>query len=504
MLLGNLTANLVAVSAVSALEMWLNLPSRRALGELYVSAAFYYDIFAFVCGVSVMLWWERPMRRWLRDHWAGRETTPRALLAARQRLLNEPYLAVALNLFLWCTSSAIFGSLVAANPATRHMAVGEVLGGLITGLITVTAAFFVLERILQYRWAPVLFPAGGLTATPGALRIKIGTRITALILAASLLPFAGMIFGLRSTMQAVNDGLMAPAPALDNLQMTMLGLCALFMANAAVLAFLVTVNLTRSLQDMVRVLHRVQEGDFSRRVRVSSNDEIGYTGDAVNLMTAGLAERDFIKETFGKYVSSQVRDEILAGRIPLDGETKEVTVLFADLRNFTPLVEATPPKEVVKIINGYFEQMSAAIKEHGGLVLQFIGDEIEAVFGAPLPLEDHPQLAVEAALAMRARLVQVNESLRHTGFAPLEHGIGIHTGSVVAANIGSPERLSYALVGDTVNLASRLQGLNKTFGSDIIVSAITAARLDDKITLEKLPATEVKGKSGPVEIFALP
>lgn len=215
-------------------------------------------------------------------------------------------------------------------------------------------------------------------------------------------------------------------------------------------------------------------------------------------------DQDFIKETFGKYVSLQVRDEILAGRIPLDGETKEVTVLFADLRNFTPLVEATPPQEVVKIINGYFAQMSAAIKEHGGLILQFIGDEIEAVFGAPLPLDNHPQRALEAALAMRARLKEVNQSLQHTGNKALAHGIGIHSGSVVAANIGSPERLSYALVGDTVNLASRLQGLNKKFGTDIIVSAITAAQLDGTVALQKLPATEVKGKSRPVEIFAVP
>lgn len=504
MVLGNLAANFIAVVAVSGLDIWLNLPSRRSLGELYEKSGYGYDLLAFAIGLAVMLWWERPMRRFLRGHWAGRQTNPEALLAARQRLLNEPYLVVALNLVLWTLSSVIFGALAAMDPATRHLAVGEVLSGLITGLITVTAAFFVLERILQHRWSPLLFPQGGLTATPGSLRIKIGTRITALILAASLLPFTAMIFGLRATMRAVAQGHIPPEAALDNLQITMLALCGLFMVNATVLAYLVTINLTRSLKDMVKVLRQVKEGDFSRRVRVSSNDEIGYTGDAVNLMATGLVDRDFIKETFGKYVSLQVRDEILAGRIPLDGETKEVTVLFADLRNFTPLVEATPPQEVVKIINGYFAQMSAAIKEHGGLILQFIGDEIEAVFGAPLPLDNHPQRALEAALAMRARLKEVNQSLQHTGNKALAHGIGIHSGSVVAANIGSPERLSYALVGDTVNLASRLQGLNKKFGTDIIVSAITAAQLDGTVALQKLPATEVKGKSRPVEIFAVP
>jgi adenylate cyclase len=136
-------------------------------------------------------------------------------------------------------------------------------------------------------------------------------------------------------------------------------------------------------------------------------------------------------------------------------------------------------------------------------VLQFIGDEIEAVFGAPLPLEDHPTHAIRAALAMRQRLVVVNEKLEQQGYGPLRHGIGIHTGSVVAANIGSEDRLSYAMVGDTVNIASRIQGLNKEFGTDLLISATTVERLAENIEVEKLPAATVKGKREPVNIFKL-
>jgi class 3 adenylate cyclase len=213
--------------------------------------------------------------------------------------------------------------------------------------------------------------------------------------------------------------------------------------------------------------------------------------------------RTKIMDAFGKYVTREVRDQILEGRIPLDGETKEVTVLFADLRDFTTLAESTTPKEVVRIINGYFSEMADAIGQNHGLVLQFIGDEIEAVFGAPLPLEDHPTHAVRAALAMQERLVVVNERLKQQGYAPLRHGIGIHTGNVVAANIGSEDRLSYALVGDTVNVASRIQGLNKEFSTDLLISATAVARLVDNIAVEKLPATTVKGKKDPVEIYKL-
>ena len=122
-----------------------------------------------------------------------------------------------------------------------------------------------------------------------------------------------------------------------------------------------------------------------------------------------------------------------------------------------------------------------------------------------MPLENHPNLALLAALAMRERLVVVNQKLEKQGYGPLRHGIGIHTGMVVAANIGSEDRLSYAMVGDTVNLASILQGLNKEFGTDLLISEITVERLVDDIDIEveKLPATTVKGKRNPVEVYKL-
>jgi adenylate cyclase len=209
-----------------------------------------------------------------------------------------------------------------------------------------------------------------------------------------------------------------------------------------------------------------------------------------------------VKDTFGRYVAPQVRDEILSGRVSLDGEIKEVTALFCDLRNFTPLVESVTPEQVVKILNGYFEEMSEAVRNNSGLVLQYVGDEIYAIFGAPLPDPDHARLAVRAGMEMRRRLRMVNQRLETQGWAPLAHGIGIHTGNALAANIGGRDRLSYSLVGDTINLASRLQGLNKKFGTTMIISGSTRlAGIDDHVNLKALPVTRVKGKSEPVEIF---
>jgi len=257
-------------------------------------------------------------------------------------------------------------------------------------------------------------------------------------------------------------------------------------------------------------LGQKKSGKFYKREDINLLNTLASQG-ALAVENARMVEeiiekermRTKILDAFGKYVTPQVRDQILEGNIPLDGEAKEVTVLFADLRDFTTLAESTTPREVVRIINGYFSEMADAIGQNKGLVLQFIGDEIEAVFGAPLPLEDHPTHAVRAALAMQERLVVVNEKLKQQGYGPLRHGIGIHTGTVVAANIGSEDRLSYAMVGDTVNLASRIQSLNKEFGTDLLISATTVDLLADSIAVEKLPATTVKGKSNPVEIYRL-
>lgn len=212
-------------------------------------------------------------------------------------------------------------------------------------------------------------------------------------------------------------------------------------------------------------------------------------------------ERDSIRRTFGKYVSDKVCDEILSGRIPLNGESKEVTVLISDLRDYTPLVESTPPKDLVRITNTYLEAMANTIEKHKGLILQYVGDSIQAVFGAPLSVDNHPELAVKTALEMRKQLDRVNEILISEGFEGLRHGIGIHSGKVTAANIGSPDRLSYSLSGLTVNLASRLENLNKKFGTDILVSATTVSQIGNEIEVENLGKTEIKGLKEPLEIY---
>jgi class 3 adenylate cyclase len=262
-------------------------------------------------------------------------------------------------------------------------------------------------------------------------------------------------------------------------------------------------NLKRVLTLQIDAMENIGRGDYQSRVPVVTNDEFGLIASKTNQLIEGLKERDACQISFGKYMTPEVSEKILKGEVSAEGETSLVTMLFCDLRAYTPFVERRDPKEVVRFLNSYFSEMEDAVREHNGIVLQYIGDEIEAVFGAPIPEPNHPEMAVKAALEMRRRLAELNRQRQAGGDDPIRHGIGIHTGEVLAGSVGSPQRLVYAMVGDAVNLASRIQTLNKKFDTDILISQTTKARLSSKeFRLASLGVTTIRGKREKIEIYS--
>ncbi len=478
-------------------------------GELWFALAMTAGL--LVLGTGLGFRYQRDLTRDYSDLWRGQSLDGPRLERARRRALNAPLVFSLISATNWVLAAAIMGLyrlFLTGQPtsASAFEAFRVALGVLVSGLVTASIVFFAMDSFWR-RVRPVFFPEGGLVRIRGVFRLRVRTRLFYTFMLVSVVPMVvvGVILHHKITTALKTGAVMTAAhqAALSSTLFVLFFIPAVLIALSVLLSRMVSTSVADPVRDMERAMARVEDGDLSAQVTVSTNDELGSMGEAFNHMVAGLRERDFIKETFGKYVSREIRDEILAGRIPLDGVIREVTVMFADLRDFTPLVEATPPKEVVRVVNGYFEAMTPAIREHGGLVLQFLGDEIYAVFGAPLGLADHPRRAVAAAMDMRRRLAEVNDDLVRRGIAPLRHGIGIHTGQVLAANIGSPDRLSYLLVGDTVNVASRIQGLTRDFQTDILVSAATQSALDPAMGLRSLPATPVKGKAEPVALFAV-
>jgi adenylate cyclase len=279
----------------------------------------------------------------------------------------------------------------------------------------------------------------------------------------------------------------------------------------AVLLFLSSViivrysrNLHAVLDLQLGVMEEIGRGNYQRKVPIVSSDEFGLVAAKTNEMMEGLRDRDFCEISFGRYMAPEVSEKILRGEIPSEGEIRRATVLFCDLRGYTPFVERNEPREVVGFLNEYFTEMEQAVKRYHGVVLQYIGDEIEAVFGAPDDLVNHEEMAVLAALHMRKRLAELNRRRSERGEDPVAHGVGIHTGEVLAGSVGSPERLVYALVGDTVNVASRIQDLNKRFGTDILVSETTRTGVtDDALRFESLGKTPLRGKRQELGILRL-
>ena len=257
---------------------------------------------------------------------------------------------------------------------------------------------------------------------------------------------------------------------------------------------------------IVRLMHgtrAVAAGDFSVALPVTSRDELGALTGAFNDMTRSLREKEMIKRAFSRYVTREVVDEILKDpeQIALTGERREVTVLFCDIRGFTATAEALPPEEVVELLNSFYDLMIETTFKHDGTVDKFLGDGVMAVFGAPLYRPDHAVMAAQAALAMQAGIRELSARRLAAGKAPLAVGVGLNAGEVIAGTVGTDARMEYTVIGDSVNLAARLE--SNAGPGQILVSAETYARLNGAVRGRRLGRCAVKGKERWVEVWEL-
>jgi adenylate cyclase len=218
-------------------------------------------------------------------------------------------------------------------------------------------------------------------------------------------------------------------------------------------------------------------------------------------MVDGLKERDKLRTTFGKYMTSAVIDHLMSGKVALGGESLRVTILFTDIRSFTTLSEKMDPQQLVGLLNEYFTEMVGIVMSEDGVVDKYIGDAIMAVFGAPVPKPGDAVNAVRAAVRMRQALKHLNERLTERGIPRLRTGIGIHTGEVVAGNIGSEKRMEYTVIGDAVNLASRLESNTKDLAVNVLISEDTYELTKHAIEARPVKEITVKGRKQPVMTY---
>lgn len=272
---------------------------------------------------------------------------------------------------------------------------------------------------------------------------------------------------------------------------------------ALILGIFVARRIAGPITALTATAARVQAGDLDVALSVRSRDEVGRLTQAFNDMVEGLRQRDFIRDTFGRYVSPEVAQALLASPEAqrLGGEKREVTVLMSDLRGYTRFSELGDAGDVMAVLNEVLARMTPIIIAHGGTINEFIGDAIFAIFGAPLAHPDHAERAAAAALAMQCAMAELNAVHAERGLPRFEMGIGINTGEAVVGNIGSHQRAKYAVVGAAVNVAARVEGC--TVGGQIFLSRHTYERLRELVEVAEPVPVDVKGLAEPLLLYEL-
>ncbi len=370
--------------------------------------------------------------------------------------------------------------------------------------------------ILELSWweAAVVFGATwivvGYSATLDYLTIETGLRPVVADIARELPPEFGfgraelpLQWKLLATLPLINvitgfvvGGVTSPDDEFASVVVNVL----LASAVAFTASLLIVLRLTRSLlapvDDLVEAAGRVERGELTVKVPVTTSDELGRLARAFNKMVAGLAERERLREAFGTYLDRDVAEHILSEGTNLDGEDVDVTLMFIDVRDFTGFAERSQARDVVAALNRLFDVVVPVIHEHAGHVDKFVGDGLLAVFGAPRRQPDHADRALRAACEIASA---VEERLG----GELEVGIGLNSGNVLAGNVGGAGRYDFTVIGDAVNVAARVEAATRQTGDRVLLAESVRSQLRTETQeLERRPAVTLKGKTDPVDLYA--
>lgn len=267
-------------------------------------------------------------------------------------------------------------------------------------------------------------------------------------------------------------------------------------------SILVARSMARPLIAITGTTRQIAKGDLDVDLSgIRRQDEIGTLAAAIGDMAAGLKQKEFIRATFGRYLTNEVVNRLLESKdgLKLGGESRELTLMMSDLRGFTALTANMDPETVISFLNRYLGQMVDILVRHKGVIDEIIGDGILAFFGAPDPMADHTRQAVVCALEMQLAMEKINEQNRQDGLARLEMGIAVHTGQVVVGNIGSETRSKYGAVGSEVNFAGRMESYS--VGGQVLVSQAVRDMMGDELVIRKSLTVQMKGMPEPVQLY---
>src|SRR5919106_5489031 len=452
------SAFFVAAGAVALFGFYYSVSSDDFLKILAVTIG--------LTGVGIAFTLARVLRR-LRPlkAWIGGDRSSEKTAEAWHLAVNLPVELVRRDFFVPVVVTLI---VVAASVAILDLSWLAFFPIVIAGLLTTAYAGTLHYLALELAMRPILFDINPALDTP--VRIERPTVPLRVKLLGSL-PLINVITGL------VVAALTADGGGTDALGVAVL--IALFVS--ATISFELTVLLSRSIlrpiEDLEAATERIRQGRFDEHVPVTTSDEFGELSSAFNQMVDGLAERERLREAFGTYLDEEVARHIISEDYNPDGHEVEVSLVFCDVQEFTEHSARASAHEVVSRLNALFECIIPIIGRHSGHVDQFIGDGLLAVWGAPERMSDHADRAVQCAVEIASTV----NSRRPGGF---EIGVGVNSGVVVAGSIGGAGRLSFSVIGEAVNLASRVEGMTRETGDPVLITAATRALLSETIEVE--------------------
>lgn len=484
----------------SAFNIWYNLSHIQPLlsetqFERFFHSILFYNALVYPLATAV---WVRAVFAMRKVYAASLDSPPPdtpEVEQARRRAINLPWWAAGISSLGWFgTIPVLFIAVYTkGEPVDPRFIAHLPISVLIAALIATTHGFFLVEMLTQRLLYPVLFQGARPAETPGGHSVTLVGRGLLWAASAGVCPIISLILLI-----------LAPGSDLQQHKLFAFSVGAVAVIFGMLTALMIGRLVVVPLQHLRRAAKDVSQGNFDTHIDLLRADEFGPLIDEFNHMIAELREKQRVLETFGRHVGREAAQQILQRDPGLGGVEQVVSAMFVDMRNFTARSARSTPQSIVHLLNRLLTEMLEVVEEqYGGMVNKFTGDGFMALFGIPISDIDSAGDSVAAALEMLERLEGFNQRLAENGEDPVEIGIGIHTGIAIVGSIGSPRRMEYTAIGDTVNLASRVESLTKSMGVHLLVTGATRAAARRAFDFVSLPPQSVKGKEELIEIYTV-
>ena len=485
----------------SAFNIWYNtiviapLLVTQELRNRFAATVIFYNAIVYPVAIAVWIYVILSLRRSFRALIKGDRVVPEQLDRAQRRVVHLPWIAFAISSTAWfgCIPAFLLALTTTGGPVGSQLFWHLPISFLVSAFIAVTQTFFLVELASQWALFLVFFRETRPDRLKGIHPPSLRTRGLMWAISAGLCPIGSLLLLM-----------FAPHSPSSNPQWFAVFVGTVGIAFGLCSAVLITRLVAKPVDELRSAFHAVGEGQLDVQIPLRRADEFGALVGDFNQMVVELRDKERLRRVFGLHVGEKVAQQILARDPALGGTEQVVTLLFLDLRGFTTRSAQAAPQMVVNLLNRFLQAMVQVVEtEHGGMVNKFLGDGFMAIFGAGSSAITHADDAVAAGCSMLRRLEFFNADLVRGNEAPLGIGIGINTGRAIVGSIGSAERMEFTVIGNAVNVASRIEGLNKTLGTSLLLSKATKDHLTRPVRLRELPPQQIKGVEEPVEVFAV-